>query len=84
MKKASPKFTWQLLAKDKAQFQSFLSLMRAEKVKSIEVDGIKVEFQEAKYIQEVPAGKLQVDRLPELTEEQKQKEFDDILFHSAG
>lgn len=81
MKDALQKSRWTELVADRENFGQFLSFIREQKVRSIELDGIKIDFQEAKYVSQ---GIPQVDRLPELTEEQIKKEEEDILFHSSG
>lgn len=81
MNDALQKSRWTELAADRTAFGEFLSFIRDQKVKIIELDGIRVEFQDAKY---VSTGIPQVDRLPELTEEQRKKQEEEILFHSSG
>ena len=72
---------WIELLRNKDEFSGFLAFIREEKVKSIELDGIKIEFQEAKY---VSSGEPQVDKLPDMTEEQKKKEEEELMFWSSG
>jgi hypothetical protein len=81
MSHAQQKSRWTELAADTDTFGRFLSFVRDQHVKSIELDGIKIEFQSATY---VSTGTPQADRFPELTEEQKKKEEEDLLFHSSG
>ena len=81
MKDALQKSRWTELLSDRENFGQFLSFIRESKVKTIELDGIRIDFQDAKY---VTAGAPQADRLPELTDEQKKQEEEAILFHSSG
>ena len=81
MTDALQKSRWTELNSDKENFAAFLSFIREQKVKTIELDGIKIDFQTATY---VSSGSPVLDRLPELTDEQKKKQEEDILFHSSG
>lgn len=81
MKDALQKSRWTELLDEQERFGRFLAFVRDQKVKGIELDGIKIEFQDAKYVSQ---GNPQVDRLPEMTDEQKKKEEEEILFHSSG
>jgi hypothetical protein len=70
------------IMESQSAYKAFFSFLRAEGVSAIELEGIRLEI-----LKDKPApyvGELQAPLLPEMTEEQKQKEHDDLLFHSSG
>lgn len=81
MKDALQQSRWTELLSNKESFAAFLSFIREQKVRSIDLDGIKIEFQQATYVSK---GEPKIEPLPELTDEQKKKEEDSLLFYSSG
>ena len=70
------------------ELKSLIIWAKAQKVKVLEVSGIKVEFTELAFIDEVPG--LSQDKTPSVpassqsfTDDYKDEEDDDLLFHSA-
>lgn len=75
--------TFPKLHADKS-FAELLDFLRDRKVKSIEINGMKLQFQDATFVMAIPGGKPTIEKLPELTDEQKKEEADKDLYWSAG
>jgi hypothetical protein len=65
---------------DEAALWKVVERMKAEKVSSFSIDGLSVQFSPEAFAQNTPS----VMPDPEMTEEQKQKAAEEILYHSAG
>jgi hypothetical protein len=75
------KKSWSSVFLDESQFKQFLKLVRQEGIKSISMGDVSIEFQEKSF---VFPGELKSDSLPQLSDEERKKQEDDLLFHSAG
>jgi len=77
---------WLEILEQSKEFSAFLSLMRKQNIKSIEIDGIKVEFQPVKYFKRKPVtpDEIRVDRPAQLSEEEQKKQDEEVLFWSSG
>lgn len=62
----------------------WVRFMRKNRIKRLSIHGLQLELEPRKAKPKYFQGDLQADRLPELTEEQKQKEADEILYYSSG
>jgi len=76
-----PSKKWLTLLENKKEFSALVSFLQSKRVKCFEYDGIRLDFQEVKY---VSAGEPKIDTPPVISDEQKQKEEEEILFWSSG
>jgi hypothetical protein len=75
------RMAWLEIAEKPDAFKRFLDLCRSEGVREISVGEISVKFQEMKI---VAPGKLEVEPISSMSEEEKKKGDEEILYWSAG
>jgi hypothetical protein len=75
------RMAWLEIAEKPDAFKRFLDLCRGEGVREISVGEISVKFQEMKI---VAPGKLEVEPISSMSEEEKKKGDEEILYWSAG